>query len=65
MRLTKIQEPLPSMDGVADPQDIVQVRILKGRTVAHDAAHTLYVDVNGITVLRIGLIRSEVEVTRV
>lgn len=57
MRLAKEGQ---TMDVVADSKDTFQVRlqpsIVKGK-------HTLYVDCNGITILRVGGIMTEVSVT--
>lgn len=48
------------LDASAEPNDVVDVRIMP----TPSGGQTLYVDVNGITVLRIGRIQQEIEVTR-
>lgn len=61
MRIAAYVQPMPSIDAVADADDKVDIRIdNRGAT----QGQTLYVDVNGITVLRIGQLKQEIEVTR-
>lgn len=48
------------LDALAEPNDVVDVHIID----SIGGGRSLYVDVNGITILRIGRIQSQIEVTR-
>lgn len=58
----KTNQPVPpkldNFDAVAEPDDQFQVEVLRSPT-----GKTIYVHVNGQTVVRIGHIKTEVEVT--
>jgi hypothetical protein len=61
VKLSKVPEPVVSIDGIAEANDRVDIRVIdRGPTLGQ----TLYVDVNGMTVLRLGQLHQEVEITR-